>query len=209
MILACVTIVGVCLAILYSLIIKKLAPDKWWDWSHALVSTMVSVLLGVFSAFIVYNVQAADADAKKKSDFKILMQEEFSDLYQVLSSKDFVDFDSGKAKHKVLIAFIQPLIIEDAARSGLFKPVDTNNLLHLARKIRAYNLEVQFFISAIMSPTQGQHGGGDFAAINIEKTRRAILLDLRSQANILGFDILLEPVDGKYSSPRTPLTAPK
>jgi hypothetical protein len=75
---------------------------------------------------------------------------------------------------EVHVAFLQPLILEDAARSGLFGSVDTSNWMLLARKMRVYNNKVSYFQTAVVTERKNliHH-----AITNIEDTHKAIARD--------------------------------
>ncbi|HCE92365.1 MAG TPA: hypothetical protein DEV74_07650 [Acidovorax sp.] len=88
------------------------------------------------------------------------------------------------ASRSVLIAFVQPLATEKAALSGLLAQIESENLLHLARKLRMLNFKSEHLMGLIQSRADEQfliH-----AIDNIEQTRIATVEGVRHVAKQVG-----------------------
>lgn len=101
-----------------------------------------------------------------------------SDACRVLKDPQSTTLYIGRTNYPVLITYVQPLAIEDAARSGLFTPIQTENLLHLARKIRMFNVKTQFCLSVLaqnraLDPSY--QARVEYATRNVGETRTGIL----------------------------------
>jgi len=163
---------AIILGLLYTLIVYRKAKKEIWNWLHTFTATIISVIFAVAIGITLFNFQVKMDKVAKTRDLKKLISAEASDIIRILNSKT--------AKQKILnfdietvITYIQPLIVEEAARSGLFKSVETENMLHLARKIRGYNLKVQFLFSLIAS---GKSEAQLEATVqDVEKTRKGII----------------------------------
>lgn len=88
---------------------------------------------------------------------------------------------------QVLITFVQPLVIEKSALSGIFDRHQSENLLHLARKIRMFNIKVNHMIAVIQA--RAENGFLIHAAENVEQTRAGSIEALRHVARQLGISI--------------------
>lgn len=164
-------------AVVYSTIICRRKPAELWPWTSNIFATLISVLLGVAVALALFKYTNVKVDAGNRERFRHMLNAEMSDTFRILSSGETMAINIGDTRKDVLVAFIQPLSIEKAAQSGLFDEAKTENLLHLARKMRMYNLEVQYLLGAI---TNGRlNEVARHASDNVESTRQAVLSDIR------------------------------
>lgn len=175
-----VAILAILIAVLYSLIVHHRAPDEVWGWLHTLVATVVSVVFAVAIGVALFNHQTKVTDRARTRQLRASLSAEISDIIRELDSEYSMTINLPTSKATVLLTYIQPLILEDAARSGLFNAVYTENMLHLAQKIHIYNIKVSYLFSVLTAgsskPTfepQTLH-----AIQNVEKTRKAIIEDL-------------------------------
>ena len=172
-------IIAILIAVLYSLMVHHLAPDAVWGWRHTFVATVVSVVFAVAIGVALFNHQTNVTDRARTRQFRASLSAEISDIIREISSGNFMTIHLSTSSQKVLITYIQPLILEDAARSGLFNSVHTENMLHLAQKIRMYNIKVSYLFSVLTAGSskpafepQTLH-----AIQNVEETRKAIIED--------------------------------
>lgn len=177
------------LAIAYSFVLYYKQPDKLWDWATTLVGSGLSFFLAILGGLYLFNHQnKATAEASRK-DLRELLCAEISDMLRILTDPDRMSLnlpEMGMTK-KVLVAFVQPLMVEKAAGSGLFNRQETENLLHLARKARMYNFKVQHMMGVIQSSSNQQFVA--HAADNVELTRKGTVDGLRQVASQLHLSI--------------------
>lgn len=176
------------IAAIYSAAIYCLQPEKVWDWLTTLVASGVSFFLAILTGIYLFNQQTTASENSERKNLRSLLGAEFSDLIRILSDTSTmqVTFPSGKIV-TVLIAFVQPLVIERAATSGLFTSIESENLLHLARKIRMLNFKSEYFLGLVQSKPEEslmQH-----AIDNIEQTRCGAIDGLSHVAKQMGIDI--------------------
>ncbi|MNF94006.1 hypothetical protein D3C85_1228930 [compost metagenome] len=165
------------LALAYSALILLQQQPKAWDWFNTLAATGISFFLALIAGIYLFNLQTMATRTSENEDLRILLTAELSDLQRILndSNRMGLDFPSGK-KIDVLITYIQPLVIEKAALSGLFTVTESENLLHIARKIRTYNLKTQYFLSLL--PSRSSESTFLHAYENLEQSRVAIISNI-------------------------------
>lgn len=175
-----VMIVAILIAIFYSLLIHSHIPNEIWGWYHSLISTSVSILIGIAIAIIIFYYQTKMIDNARKNQLRNLLSAEISDSLRILEGGESMVINLGDSTEKVTIVFIQPLVLEDAFRSGLFNSVESENMIHLARKMRMYNLKVSYLISAISSAANNPNSENIIrhAVTNVENSKKAIIEDL-------------------------------
>jgi hypothetical protein len=176
------------LGISYSLAVVYQQPEKFWDWLNTLVGSGLSFFLAVLGGIYLFRLQNAITEKSERDDLRELLGAEISDLIRILSDDARLRLvtQSGATK-QILIAFVQPLVIEKSAVSSRFNQLESENLLHLARKIRMFNFKSEHMITIIQARADEQflvH-----AADNLEETRSATISGLRHVAHQLGISI--------------------
>jgi len=172
----------------YSFAVICQQPDKFWDWLNTLVGSGLSFFLAVLGGIYLFRLQNAATERSEREALRELLCAEFSDLIRILSdtSKMELTTQSGLTK-SVLVAFVQPLVIEKSAVSGLFSRQESENLLHIARKIRMFSFKTEHMMSVIQARAEEQfiiH-----AADNVEQTRVGTIEGIRHVARQLGISI--------------------
>jgi hypothetical protein len=183
----------VLVGIAYTVYVYKKARAQFWDWMHSLVATVLSVTLALAAGFLLYGVQVQEADRQEKNDLTMLLQQELSSLRSHLAGSEQAEIILGSSKQKVLITFVQPVVLERAAQSGLFDPVDSGNMLAIAREARLYNFEVEFLVAMLSASMDNQEAYDtriEFIAGNIERARQAIVSNIEKEAMRLQIDLL-------------------
>jgi hypothetical protein len=172
----------------YSLAVLCQQPDKFWDWLNTLVGSGLSFFLAVLVGIYLFRLQNTATESSERKSLRELLCAEFSDLLRILgdSSRMSLTMQSGTTK-QVLIAFVQPLIIEKSALSGLFSRQESENLLHLARKLRMLNFKSEYMMSVIQARADEQFIA--HAANNVEETRVAAIEGLRHVSRQLDLTI--------------------
>lgn len=182
--IAIASILTLVTAVAYSLAVYYLQHEKLWDWFNTLVGSSVSFFLAVLGGIFLLRLQTSAAEATERKALLSLLTAELSDLLRILgdSSRMDIKLQSG-ASRSVLIAFVQPLATEKAALSGLLTQIESENLLHLARKLRMLNFKSEHLMGLIQSRADEQfliH-----AIDNIEQTRIATVEGVRHVAKQL------------------------
>lgn len=172
----------------YSLAVICQQPDKFWDWLNTLVGSGLSFFLAVLGGIYLFRLQNAATERSERRALQELLRAEISDLVRILSdtSRMQLTTQSGVTR-QILIAFVQPLVIERSAISGRFNQQESENLLHLARKIRMFSFKAEHMMAVIQARAEEQfllH-----AADNVEQTRVATIEGLRHVARQLGISI--------------------
>jgi hypothetical protein len=173
-----VALMAVLAAAIYSCIVSYFYPDKLWDWLNTLVGSFLSFFLAMISGIWLYNKQSQLAAEKSKQEMKTVLASELSDLHRILTSGEMMPlkYPSGKTD-SVLVTFVQPITVEKAAQSSLFSSRDTENLLHLARKVRMFQLIIEHFLGLLRSGAKEEYIAHTIR--NSEETRQALIADIR------------------------------
>ncbi|MFA6094984.1 MAG: hypothetical protein WC757_03820 [Candidatus Paceibacterota bacterium] len=182
--IALATIFTLFIAAGYSLIVHCFQSEKLWDWLNTLVGSGLSFFLAVLGGIYLFKLQTNASENSERRSLRTLLSAEFSDLVRILgdSSRMELTLNNG-SEHSTLIAFVQPLVIEKAALSGLLSQAESESLLHLARKLRMLNFKSKYLMGLIQSRSEDQfllH-----ALENIEKTRVASIDGIRKVAKQL------------------------
>jgi hypothetical protein len=177
---------------IYSIYIHKKVPEKNVDWWNTFVATLISVLAALLVGLILYKNQINMDTEAKKNQFSKLLKAEISYNYRQLNSGTPMTLNIDTSKYSLYITFVQPLILEQAALSGLFNEVDSENFLHLSAKTRMYNVKVQYLLSllSVANNTSNYNEQMRHASSNINETRTALLNDYNFISEKLGFQII-------------------
>lgn len=122
--------------------------DQLLGWLNTLLSTMLSVFSALVIGLALFRYQSKETDRKKREELASLLETELYQLrLSLLGSKTFVPGEALKdlpssASHEIRLSIHHPhpLVIEEAARSGLFGAEPTAAMLVLARDMRAHDL---------------------------------------------------------------------
>jgi hypothetical protein len=190
--IALATFLTLILAAGYSVAVYWFQSEKLWDWFNTLVGSGLSFFLAVLGGIYLFKLQTIASENSQRSALRALLTAEFSDLVRILgdSSRMELTLQSG-SKRSVLIAFVQPLATEKVALSGLLTQIESENLLHLGRKLRMLNFKSEYLIGLIQSRAEEQYLL--HATNNIEQTRVAVIEDIRHVAKQLAL-----PLNEKY-----------
>jgi len=175
-------IIGLILSISYFLFIKSNVEDKTWDTATNFVTTILSIVIGAMISIIIYQYQKESENQQKLTEMRRNLEAELSDINRVLSSGEAITVD-GLA---FLTTYIQPIIVDECAKSGLFLARDVENLLHVSRKIKFYNVQVNYFLAILTNSDNKQ-----FIFLlrncnrNMETSRLSIIQDISQIQNQL------------------------
>lgn len=183
-----ILILVILVIVLYSIVVYYCKSDKFWDWFNTLIATFLSVFLAFMVGLSLFSYQTKETDKKRKQQLYTLLTNEISSNSDCLNSKNSMEIRIGTITEKVVVTYIQPLIIEEAARSGLFDSSKTKEMLILAQNIHMYNIQVSFLFSvltaglSISTPEHVLH-----AIQNVENSRKIIIsngLNLQNKINL-------------------------
>ena len=140
-------VLAIALAVIYTLILPK---EQCWNWWHGLIATLVSVLLGISIAIGIFFFQNYVVQNQDKKKYTSLVSTELAATWQGLQTiENPLNINSDNKTYSFHVVFLQSVVLEDAARSGLFDEEETRTLLKLARWIRFHNMNLNLLISVI------------------------------------------------------------
>lgn len=168
------TIITLAIAAGYSLAVYFIRNEQLWDWLNTLIGSSLSFFLAVLGGMYLFKLQTTAAEESQRNALRALLAAEFSDLLRILrnTSRMTVTLSSGGTR-SVLVTYVQPLATEKAALSGLLPQIESENLLHLARKLRMLNFKGEYLMGLIQSKAQEPfllH-----AIDNIEQTQQSLI----------------------------------
>lgn len=148
------------ITIVYSLIVHFFAKEKRWDWWNTFIATIISVVGAMIVGIWLYNQQVNSDNVDNANKYKILLTQEISQILYFLENSYAnncvkIHTADGK-KFRVSCAYIQPLVLEDAARSGLFEGDISVRMLICAQEIRMHNERFVNFNSYANSPSDSK-----------------------------------------------------
>lgn len=169
-------IVALLLSVFYFFYILIYVPEKTWDTATNFVTTVLSIVIGAMLSVIIYNYQKKQQSEHKLKELRVNLERELSDINDVLSSRETIKVENLS----FLITYIQPIIIDECTKSGLFEPSDVETLLYISRKIKFYNLQVTYFLS-ILTNSDNKNFSYLLANCNnnMEKSRTTLIDDIK------------------------------
>ncbi|MFA7159735.1 MAG: hypothetical protein WC299_10570 [Kiritimatiellia bacterium] len=139
--------------ILYTIIVHRWGKDERWSWWHGFVSTLISVLLGVVVAVWLFQFQRVANDRDTRARLVALLRSELADSYRYLTvNNNNLNVECLDTNFVFQLFVLQPIILEEAAKSGLFTEIQTENMLDVAKKMKIRNQKLDFLCTML---TQG------------------------------------------------------
>ena len=127
---------GVALA--YSAPLAVQAPGEFWGWVNELLATLLSVTAAFLVGVKLYSFQAKDADDRKREDLRSLVRSELAETVTSFGRSTSVpegdDTEETEPPARKYLVYVQPLILEEAAKSGLLSRDTTFYMLRLASR---------------------------------------------------------------------------
>lgn len=134
--------------VLYTLGVALSGLDNLLGWLNTLWSALLSVFAALVVGLTLFRHQSRETDRKKREDLSVLLHAELGEFRHSISSlrttvpdhllDENLPLMSGNIK--IAIHHPHPLVVEEAARSGLFDAKQTAAMLVLAREMRAHDL---------------------------------------------------------------------
>lgn len=143
--------------IIYTIAVATLWPDEIVGWLNTLISTVASVFSALAIGLLLYRYQSRENDRKKYEELKTLLKTELGEIAKVIEenrttinvstyTKLFnpLVFEARLKKH-----YPNPLVVEEAVKSGLFSVEVTAKLQALSRLMHTHQLEVQYAVTSV------------------------------------------------------------
>jgi hypothetical protein len=179
-------------AVIYSIIVYIKAPSEAWGWWHSLVSTIVAVLLGVSIAIFLFQNEQHTNSKNDKQRYLSLMRLELSGVRQRLLDPTRITLSvySGEIL-QAQVTYIQPLIMEEAGRSGLFKDNASFMMLDLSGSMRMFSKKTDILINLLSLSKEpiGLEKNIRSAILNIDQSRNGILRGIELLSKELDIDL--------------------
>ncbi len=130
-------------------LITHVTPGDLLNSATTFVATIISVILAFFVGLALYRRQVRMADAKRREELReALLAELDATISDLKDPKSFwAQPQTALEGPAVPITYLQAVILEDAARSGLFDTKSTNKMLSLIRLVDVYNLRISQLIT--------------------------------------------------------------
>lgn len=149
-------IIGVVL--LYTVILLLFSRGNLAEWFSTLIATVVSVFSALVVGILLYRYQTSEDDRKKREELRELLMAELDETARLIeehrttiNAKSLTrerfspyEFDARLKRHHP-----QPLIVEDAIRSGLFSMELTKKLQAISRLMRTHQIEVGYAVNSL------------------------------------------------------------
>jgi hypothetical protein len=133
----------------YTLVVWLGSPGDLIGWFNELVATVASVGAALLIGLILFQHQTQETDRKKKEELAELLKTELgkfrSDIENARTdvpdeALETTENSFTPDKMQYVLHYTHPLIVEEAARSGLFDTEQTSEMLVLARNMRQHNV---------------------------------------------------------------------
>jgi hypothetical protein len=138
----------------YTVGVLLVSPDDLIGWLSTLVSTVASVWAALVLGLILFQHQTQETDRKKKEELSELLKTELGEVRRLLEK-----YRTDKTQY--VLHFTHPLIVEEAARSGLFDAEQTSEMLILARMMRQHNVLRQEAMALRVEAERARVASGD------------------------------------------------
>lgn len=158
-----------------------------FDLLNIFAATFASTMLTFFIGILVADYQIEKGNAHRLQRLDALLDSELFEILKELEHGTLIRVrlaDGSTAEAR--ISQIQPLVLEEAVRSGFFEPPRAEEALRLLARIRAFNAKASYLMPVVSSG----RGDPDRAAVvrqaiqELEDTRREIgdgILDLKKR----------------------------
>jgi hypothetical protein len=125
--------------------------DQLLGWLNTLLSIVLSVSSALVIGLVLFRYQFMETDRKKREDLRALLETELEEFRRdLLGSRTFVPNEAledlrPSASHEIPLSINHPhpLVIEEAARSGLFGVEPTAGMLVLVRDMGAHDHDLR------------------------------------------------------------------
>ncbi len=123
-------LITILVAAIFSGFAYEVSPSVFWNWLGTLLATFISVLAAVGVGLFLFRFQTRATDDRERRDLIRLAATELEIIIATLDPDDPEAFAS---------AFVYTPMVEQAARSGLFGPDETEVMVRLSWAVQHYN----------------------------------------------------------------------
>jgi len=135
---------------LYAKILLKKSPELIWGWYNSVSATLISVLLAVSIGIAIFFFQNSVIQQQEKEKYIFILNVELAATWQGLQTIDNpLNIKFENETYSFYVVYLQSIILEEAARSGLFNKEETRTLLKLTRYISFHNMNLNLLVSVI------------------------------------------------------------
>src|SRR5215203_2221133 len=193
-----ITLLAVLVGILvagYTLVVLLFAPGDLIGWFSTLVSTVASVWAALLIGLILFQHQTQEIDRKKKKELAEPLKTELGEVRRLIEKyrTDVPDGVQTSQGMQYVLHYTHPLIVEEAARSGLFDTEQTSVLLTLARNMRQHNVLREEAMMLRVEEVRARFASGNQYSEATEYFTRALRALQKSEGEIInGCTKLLE-----------------
>lgn len=152
-----------------------------WGWFHSLIATLVAAVAALRISLLQVTHQSRLNDRSRRKQYEALLEVELQDILDTLNAQSDLRLPvrtKAGPLHLLHLPYLQPLILEDAARSGLFEPDATRRMVVLCRAIRAYHWQADQFVASL-----GLQSNQEVVATHALTYLRDCPANLKSQVN--------------------------
>lgn len=134
-----------------------LFPGQLTNWLNNLIPTLLTVSFALATGLFLYRYQTRETDRKKYKELSILLRAELSEIRNTIEEhrteidiRKFtalgnpLNFNARLKKH-----YPDPLIVQEAIKSGLFNADLIAKLQALSRLMHTHQLEVQYAVNSV------------------------------------------------------------
>lgn len=138
-----ILIIAIVTIIVFSVLVKKLKPDEYWNWWISFVATIVSLILGAGIGIYLFDYSQDKIRNDDKERLTAALESELSELYSILTTGGRMTIKDKDNKHiEVLMLNLNQIIVDDAIRSNLFDHDITSQLIKISRNINILDSSV-------------------------------------------------------------------
>lgn len=185
-------IVAILFAGTYAVIVHRRAPSEAWNWWHSFVATLVSILMGVTIAIFLFQAEQRTVTKAEKQRHLSLLRLELSGIRRTLldTNRSNISVHSG-VRLPAQVTYIQPLILEEAGRSGLFDDNTSFMMIDLSGSMRMFNKKTQVLLDLLGSSKEpiGLEENVRGTITNIARSRGGILKGIKLLSTDLGIEL--------------------
>lgn len=148
----------VCGALLYTCVLLLFSPSNLVEWFNTLIATVVSVFSALVIGVLLYGFQTEENDRKKREELRELLIAELDETARLVEENRTTinstsltrerfspyEFNANLKRHHP-----QPLIVEEAIKSGLFSTELTTKLQALSRLMNTHQIEVGYALNSL------------------------------------------------------------
>lgn len=170
-------------ALLYTAILLLFSRSNLVEWFNTLIATVLSVFAALVVGIVLYRYETTENDRKEREELGELLITELKETATLIEENRTTinirshtrerfsphDFDARLKRHHP-----QPLIVEEAVKSGLFSAELTKQLQAISRLMHTHQIEVGYAVQSLPlvfepSPEMSRYGNAVQSVIGSEE----------------------------------------